>query len=223
MLGPLAVGTWRVQAAIVRDGRYGRRSAWSEPIDVRAGEALDIGTLQMPATGWIDVTAIGPDDTPLHLHSVALEDSTGWSETSWMAGQLDRGKLRIEEVAPGPHRVRIDGTSKVPDLYASVVVVAGKGTEVSVRVPKGVGVDLVLSPVSEPLPIDIDFVWQCDGALFQRYDNRWESNGETTWRRRLIPGTYEVTVTSETGKRTVNHFTIADGEPDGRKIPIQLP
>jgi RNA polymerase sigma-70 factor, ECF subfamily len=223
VLGPLLAGKWRVQASIETDGMCSRRSAWSEPIELRAGEVHDLGVLQMPATGWIDVTATGPDDQPLHDHSIVLEVSTGWSEQPWLAAKLERGQARIPDVAPGDYRVRLGGGKGLATHYVPASVRAGSGTPVTVRVPKGVGVELVLTPITEPVPMHLDFVWTRDGELFQRYDNWWEGNGERKWQQRMVPGAYELTVTSETGKRAVNHFTIGANEPDGRKIAIQLP
>ncbi len=223
VLGPLPAGTWRVQASVETDGVFSRRSAWSEPFEVRAAEVRDVGSMQMPATGWIDVEVSGPDGQPMHGESVCLEISTGWSEQPWLAGTLDHGRVRIADVAPGSYQIRVGGGKHLPLHYTPVTVRADSGTQVTVRVPKGIGVELVMPPISEPVPMHLDFVWHRDGALFVRYDNWWEGNGERTWRQRLVPGAYELTVTSETGKRTVNHFTIAGGEPDGRKIAIQLP
>jgi hypothetical protein len=107
-------------------------------------------------------------------------------------------------------------------VYAPVTVEAGRQTPVTVDVPAGIGVQLVLSPVSEPMPIHEHFEWTRDGVL-HRYVNRWEGNGERTFCERLLPGTWEVTVTSETGKRSTNRFVLREGDPDGRSIALQLP
>jgi hypothetical protein len=102
-------------------------------------------------------------------------------------------------------------------------VVARQEARVELRVPKGVAVKLVLSPISEPVPMHEWFVWMRDGALWQRYENWWEGNGERTRPLRLLPGSYEVTITSETGKRETNRFTIGPGDAPGRAIAIKLP
>lgn len=221
-IGPLPAGTWRLQG-IVGEGRQLRRSAWSEPFVLGVGETRDVGVIQMPVTGSIVLTAVGPDGAPLDGHFVALEDSTGWSDSAWFVGRLDHGKLRIENVAPGDYRVKVGGERDLPTVYERVTVAAKQEVNVDLRVPKGVAVKLVLSPISEPVPMHEWFVWTRDGVLHQRYENWWEVNEERTWRQRLLPGSYEVTITSETGKRETNRFTIGPDDPPDRVIPIKLP
>jgi hypothetical protein len=41
--------------------------------------------------------------------------------------------------------------------------------------------------------------------------------------RRLVPGDYEIAITSETGKREVKRFTAAAGDADGKEIAVKLP
>jgi hypothetical protein len=222
-IGPLPPGTYRLQGSIRVSETEVRRSAWSEPITVGAHETRDVGVLQMPATGAVVVTATGPDGAPLDGLDVVLEDSTGWSENPWLAGKLAQGRLRIDDVAPGSFRVRINGGRDLPTVYAPVTVAASEDTTVAVHVPAGVACRLVLSPVSEPVPIHQTFVWLRDGALFERYTNWWEGNGERTWPMRLLPGSYEVAITSETGRREVNWFVIGPDDAPDRAIAIRLP
>jgi hypothetical protein len=218
----LPAGTWRLQA-IVGEWSEHRRSAWSEPFTLGAGATHDVGVMQMPSTGSIAVTATGPDGAPLDGRSVALEDSTGWSEMAWLAGKLDRGTLRIDHVAPGDYRVKIGPERDLPNVYAPVTVTAKHVASVELRVPNGVAVKLVLSPISEPVPMHEWFVWTRDGELFQRYENWWEGNGERTWSQRLLPGAYEVTITSETGRQETTRFVVDANDRPERPIAIKLP
>lgn len=220
-IGPVPAGTYRVQGSI--GDHPSRRSAWSEPMVVQGGEVRDVGVVQMPESGSIALTATGPDGLPLDAHGVALEDSTGWSENPWLVGKLDHGELRIERVAPGAYRVRVGGEKNLPTIYEPVTVTAGQETRVELHVPNGVAVELVLSPVTEPVPIHETFEWTRDGVLFERYDNWLEGHGEFAWPRHLLPGIYEVTVTSETGKREWSSFTVTADDPPGRRIAIKLP
>lgn len=221
-IGPLPAGTWRLQGSI-GEGRENRRSAWSEPLALAIGETRDVGVIQMPVTGSIALTATGPDGDPLDGHSVVLEDSTGWSENAWLVGKLDHGKLRIENVAPGDYRVRVGGDRDLPTVYERVTVTAKHVASVELRVPKGVAVKLVLSPISEPVPMHEWFVWTRDGELFQRYENWWEGNGDRTWSQRLLPGAYEVTTTSETGRQETTRFVVDANDRPERPIAIKLP
>jgi len=221
-IGPLPPGTWRLQGS-VGEGRENRRSAWNEPFALAARETRDVGVIEMPKTGAIVVTATGPDGAPLDKLSVVLEDSTGWSENPWLVGKLDHGRLRIDGVAPGSYRLRVGGERELPSVFQPVIIAAATEATVAISVPKGVGVELVVSPVSEAVPIHELFAWHRDGMLFQRYDNWWEGNGERVWKQRLLPGSYDLTVTSETGKITTNHFVIGADDADGRRIAIRLP
>ena len=221
-IGLLPAGTWSLQGS-VGEGRENRRSAWSEPLALSVGETRDVGVIQMPSTGSIALSATGPDGEPLDGHSVVLEDSTGWSEMPWLVGQLDQGKLRIENVAPGIYRVRVGGERNLPSFYERVTVAAKHEASVDVRVPKGVAVKLVLSPISEPVPMHEWFVWTRDGELFQRYENWWEGNGERTWSEHMLPGAYEVTITSETGKQESTRFVVDANDRPDRRIAIKLP
>jgi RNA polymerase sigma-70 factor (ECF subfamily) len=218
----LPAGTWRLQA-IVGEWSEHRRSPWSEPFALGVGATHDVGVMQMPSTGSIVVTATGPDGAPLDGRSVALEDSTGWSENAWLAGTLDKGTLRIDRIAPGDYRVRFGGERDLPTVYAPVTVTEKHVASVDLRVPKGVAVKLVLSPISEPVPMHEWFVWTRDGELFQRYENWWEGNGERTWSQRLLPGAYAVTITSETGKQESTRFVVDANDRPDRQIPIKMP
>ncbi|MGB3966516.1 MAG: carboxypeptidase regulatory-like domain-containing protein, partial [Planctomycetota bacterium] len=221
-LGPLPPGTWRLQGSVGEE-LQNRRSAWSEPFVLVRSEVRDAGVIQMPVTGSIAVTATGPDGAPLGRYSVRLEDSAGWSETAWLVGTLDHGRLRIANVAPGDYRVNVGGENNLPSVYERVTVAAARQSDVDVHLPNGVAVRLVLSPISEPVPMHLWFHWQRDGALHQRYENWWEGNGERTWAQRMLPGSYEVTITSETGKSETNRFTIGPDDPPDRTIAIRLP
>ena len=118
--------------------------------------------------------------------------------------------------------MRLGGSRGLPTVYQPVVVEAGKEVAVTMAMPKGVAVELVLSPVSEPVPIHEHFVWRLDGAVFERYETWWEGNGERTWKRSMLPGSWEVTITSETGKVTTNRFVVAPGA-EGRRIDLKMP
>jgi hypothetical protein len=218
----LPAGTWRLQA-IVGEWSEHRRSVWSEAFALGVGATHDVGVMQMPSTGSIVVTATAPDGAPLDGRSVALEDSTGWSENAWLAGTLDKGTLRIDRIAPGDYRVRIGGERDLPTVCAPVTVTAKGVANVELRVPPGVAVTLVLSPISEPVPMHEWFVWTRDGELFQRYENWWEGNGERTWSQRLLPGAYEVTITSETGRQETTRFVVDANDRPERPIAIKLP
>lgn len=46
---------------------------------------------------------------------------------------------------------------------------------------------------------------------------------EAFWPMVLLPGRYELTITSETGKQEINRFTVGTQDPPDRRIPIRLP
>jgi hypothetical protein len=219
-LGPLPDGPWRVQVSVGKAPDV-RRSAWSEPFEVLRDAAHDVGTLQMPVTGSIDVTAVDADGSALR-DDVVLEDSDGWSETPWSAGALVDGRLRIPNVAPGRYRIRLGGGAR-PTVYTPVTVSSGVTSTLHVALPRGIAVVIGVPPVSEPVPIHEHVEWRRDGELFQRQWNWWEGNGERTWKLTLVPATWEVIVTSETGKVATTRFVVADGDPPGRRITIAMP
>ena len=84
-------------------------------------------------------------------------------------------------------------------------------------------VKLVLSPISEPVPMHEWFVWTRDGEPFQRYENWWEANGERTWSQRMLPGVYEVMITSETGRQETTRFVVDANDRPDRHIAIKMP
>jgi RNA polymerase sigma-70 factor (ECF subfamily) len=220
-LGPLPDGPWRVQLSVGKEAAV-RRSAWSAPFEVLRGAMHDVGVLQMPATGSIALTAADADGAPLR-DAIVLEESDGWSEMPWSGGVLVDGRARIADVAPGTYRIRLGGGGGRPTVYTPVTVAAGTETAVHVALPRGIAVELAVPPVSEPVPIHEHFEWRRDGERFQRYWNWWEGNGERTWKQTMLPGTWELIVTSETGKVATTRFVVADGDPPGRRIAIAMP
>lgn len=215
---PLPSGSYRLQGSV--DWR--RRSSWSEPFTLAPREDRDVGIVQMPSPGSIVVTVAGPDGARLDGVSIALEDDTGWTASLFASTKAEHGVARIVDVAPGSRRVRVSGPD-LPDVYAAVTVTANTETEVRIDVPAGVLVRLALAAVSEPAPIDVTFVWTRDDLMQERYVNWIEGVGEMTWPRMLVPGRYEVTATSETGKQAVSRFVVHPEDPPGRVIPITLP
>ncbi|MCA8977171.1 MAG: carboxypeptidase regulatory-like domain-containing protein, partial [Planctomycetes bacterium] len=220
-IGPLPPGVYRLQARVRESESELRRSMWSDAFVLARNEERDFGVLQLPETGSIAVSALGPDGAPLQAE-VVLEDTTGWRDHPWLVGGLTAGKTRIDNVAPGRYRVRISSRD-LPTVYQPVTVVAGEEARADVVVPAGVAVNLMLSPVTEAVPIDLTFLFERDGELYERYTNRWEGNGERTWPIRLVPGSYQVTVTSETGSSQSTGFVVGPGDPADRTIAIRLP
>jgi RNA polymerase sigma-70 factor (ECF subfamily) len=216
-IGPLTSGLYRLQGS---DGA--RRSAWGEPFALAAHETRDVGVIRMPAAGSIALTVRGPDGAPLHGADVDLEETFGWGETLLGGGKTEQGEARLADVAPGSYRVRISGRD-LPEVYQSVVVAAGRETMMEMTVPASVKVRLLLAPVTEPAPIRLAFSWTRDGESFQRYVNRFEAKAELQWSLRLLPGSYEITITSETGMQEANRFVVAASDPPERVIPIRLP
>jgi len=216
-VAPLPPGRYRVQGLVGQ-----RRGHWSEPIALVPNEARDIGGLQMPVSGAVHVQVRGADGKPLPAGDAALVESFGWGETAWSAGEIVDGEVRIAGVAPGPARLRIQGAD-LPCVQHDVVVRPGEVTAVAIDVPAGTSCRLVLSPVTEPVPIQLTFAWSRDGLPWQHYVNRIEGHGELPWRQRMLPGAYEVTVTSETGKREVNNFVVGPPGATEQVIPIRLP
>jgi hypothetical protein len=218
-IAPLPPGRFRLQGSVA----YSRRSAWSDAFALGPRQTLDFGVLQMPATGSIALRVRGPDGSPLHQVNVALVDAHEWGENPWLAGKTDHGSLHIAEIAPGSYRLRVIGGIDLPTVQQEVTVAAGKETEAAIDLPKGVRSRLVLSPISEPVPMHLFFEWTRDGAPWQRYENWWEANGERTWNACYLPGSYEVAITSETGRREVNRFVVGPDDPPDRAIALRLP
>jgi RNA polymerase sigma-70 factor (ECF subfamily) len=219
---PLPAGIYRLQASVA--GGLSRRTAWTDPLLLAAGETRNVGAIQMPETGSILVTATGPDGAPLDQLRIVIVDDNEWSERPRVAGKLDRGRLRIDDMAPGNCRLRVEGLMQnLPDVDVPVSVAAGQTTKATLRVPKGVAVKLVLSPASEPVPMDETFVWKRDGVVVQHFSVPWRGNRERMWPQRMLPGSYEISITSETGRREQNHFVIGVDDPPDRVIAIKLP
>jgi hypothetical protein len=219
-IGPLPAGLYRVQGSVGGDMR--RRSAWSEPFALAAHTTGDLGVIAMPATGTIAVTARGPDGKPLDGNDVALEDNTGFCGYPWLVGKLADGKALIADVAPGSYRLRVNGR-ELPNIYRAVTVRAEQETRAEIAVPAGVPVQLQVAAVTEGAPIHVTWLWTRDGAFHERYVNWVEGIGGFAWPVRLLPGSYEIAITSETGKRAVNCFTIGPDDPPDRAIAIRQP
>jgi len=69
----------------------------------------------------------------------------------------------------------------------------------------------------------VAFTWSRDGAVFLQHASMWSSREDLVLARRLVPGSYEITTTGETGRVQRNPFTIATTDPAGREIAIKLP
>ncbi|MCR9243966.1 MAG: sigma-70 family RNA polymerase sigma factor [bacterium] len=218
-IGPLPAGTYRAQG---RAGDPVRRSAWSATFEVVAGVRHDVGVLQMPAPGTIEITATGPDGQPLTAGDVVLEYSTGWSESRWSSGVLVDGRRALHGIAPGSYRVGVDAEGFAAG-YADVTVVAGETATVEVKLGVAVQRRLQFSATTEPVPIDLTFDWQLDGRRLHRYVNRWEGQKELAYTDHLRPGRYELIVTSERGTRAVSYFEVGPDDEPGTPIRITLP
>jgi len=178
--------------------------------------------MQMPGCGTICASVLRADGRPLAAGNVMLVEDYGWGESPWAASKVANGEVRIASVAPGPARLRIQAPD-LPCVQEDVTVVAGQETRVAITVPEGTHCRLVLSSITEPVPMHLLFAWTRDGVAWQHYDNFWEGNGELVWPQRMLPGSYEVAITSETGKQEVNRFVVAASDPPDRAIPIKLP
>lgn len=218
-IGPLCAGTYRLQASVGDPYRF---SAWSDPIVLLADESLDVGPLPVAEPGSIAVIVTGPDAEPLHGARVALEFATEWEVFHAYATETDNGRARIGEVAPGHYRIQVGGRD-FPTIYTPVTVVAGEESEVEVELSVGVECKLVLSEPTDPVPIHMTQLWKRDGVLHERWVNNWETDAEITYTLHLAPGAWDVTVISETGRRSLNHFRVDLDDPPGREIQIRMP
>lgn len=221
-IGPIPAGVVRLQGC-VRRGDSWRRSRWSDEIPLARGATRDIGVLTMPATGSLTVLAKTDGGLPLASpESVVLVEDIGWSVADWLGGYFSAGRAHIDDVAAGTCRLGIGGV-QLPRIYREVTVLADQDVVVELEVPAGVPVRLVLSTVSEPVPIHETFVIERDGKPWQRYTNWWEDNVERTWAQHLLPGTYDYTITSETGRVSHNVFVVAATDAPDQAIPIRMP
>jgi hypothetical protein len=153
---------------------------------------------------------------------VGLVESHGAGTTCHGFGKIEHGEIRIPDVAPGSYRLRFYGHD-FPDVYQPVTVVSGEVTRVETFVPAGVRCRLRFTSVTESPPIHETVVWTRDGLPWQSYTHWVGVEGAASWDLRVLPGAYEVTITSETGKRAVNRFVIAPADAPGREIPIRMP
>jgi RNA polymerase sigma-70 factor (ECF subfamily) len=215
----LPPGEYRIQLAAAGDRR---RAAWSQRIRLSASELRDVGRLVMPETGSIELMVADSDGQPLDGVAVSVTDDYGWGEDYWSAGRTERGQLRIDELAPGTRQLWIQPRNG-PEFRVDVAVAAGQLTTRSVRTPPGVRCNLVLEPVTEPVPIHVRFDWSLDGKPWRRYVNWIEGQGEAVWPQHLVPGSHEVTITSETGKQVVTRFWVRPTDQPDREIRIRLP
>ncbi len=220
-IAPLPAGTYRLQGSTGK-GAAARRTSWSEAITLEMRENRDFGLLQMPRPGAVLASVLDGEGEPLDGANVSVVESYGWGEIYWSAGDTVRGAVRIPYLAPGEYRIRIHGRN-LPSVYQEVTVAAGEETMVEMTVPAGIPCRLLLSSATELLPLNVTFAWTRDGAPWEHYVNWWETGGEKTWPCQLLPGTYEVTITSESGKQEVNRFVVSPLDPVDREIPIQLP
>ena len=218
-IGPLTPGTYQLQTRI---GEPPRDSAWSEPIVLLRGEALDVGQVRAQEPGTIAIVVTGSDGEPVNGARVALKCASEWSGALGRSTETEDGAAQIKNVAPGSYRVKVFGRG-LPSVYAPVVVVAGEKSEVRLRIPRSVKCTLVLSQPSEAVPIHENYVWSRDGELHERWTNWWESARENKLTMHLAPGDWNVVITSETGKRSVNDFRVDLDDPPGREILIRLP
>lgn len=219
-LGPLVSGTYAVGG---RTKDLSRRSNWSAPFALAAGQELDLGVVQMPEPGSLRVTVKGPDGSPLDGAEVNAGDLGPWHDDLFRGVVTQQGDARIADLAPGPHRLRV-GFRGLPDVYQTCNVVAGAETAVTVRLPNGVPVRQLWTAVTEPPPILVRLVWTRDGEPWQRFVNRIE--GARDWlhpAEQMLPGVYEVTATSETGKQVVSRFVVSSGDPPDREVVVRLP
>lgn len=200
-----------------------RVSSFHGPLVVAHGARLDVGTIRMQPPGSVAIRCTGTDGAPLDGVPVALAADVAGFESWWSAGKLANGTVRVDTIEPGAYRCRVGGGGDLPVVHHRFAVTSGTETTVELRMPQSTGVQLVLSGCTEPVPIQLEFVWTRDGQAFQRYSNRWEMAGPRTWLQRLTSGTYRLAITSETGRRVVNDFVIAADDPEGRRIDITLP
>ena len=143
--------------------------------------------------------------------------------TRWSVGETDaRRRLRIEDFAPGDYFLHVSGIVLASQLFPFTIR-AGQTTPLEVVPVKGVSCVFVLPPVSEPAPIRLRFSWSRNGDVFECYDNNFEGSFPLRWSRRLLPGRYEVVVTSETGVIRTTRFVLAENQRDAREITLDLP
>jgi len=153
---------------------------------------------------------------------VNARDANDWQSSLYGTVAVEHGRARLTDLAPGPCRIRVSGRG-LPDLPVEAVVRAGQEATVKVAVPAGVPVRLMLSAVTEPTPIHVTVAWTRDGEPWERYTNWVEGTVAHAWSRCLLPGSYQVVATSETGRRETSAFIVANGDQPNREIPIRMP
>jgi RNA polymerase sigma-70 factor (ECF subfamily) len=220
-IAPLPAGTYRLQGSI-DSGDTSRRSAWTEPITLQRNETHDAGLLQMPETGSVSATVYGPDGALLDDADTSVGESFGWGETFWVGSKIERGNLHIADLAPGVYRIMIR-RGDLPSSFHEVTVASGEETELEIHVPGGMPCRFHFSSITEPAPMNFTFAWTRDGAPWERYINTWETTGEHSYSTPMQPGSYEVTVTSETGKQATTRFVLKTSDPADREVWITMP
>lgn len=218
-IGPLPPGEYRLQATA---DRRQRRSRWSDPIRLEANESRDVGSLTIPLSGTVRVEVTDASGNAITGASVQISENHGWGEIYWFGGKTQQGWLELKHLAPGAHRLWIQGPG-VGEFPADVVVAAGQVTRLELRAKAGIACKLVVSAATEPVPMLHIWSWVLDGRPGRCWPNWCEFQVEGIWPMALLPGSYELTITSETGKQEINRFTVGTQDPPDRRIPIRLP
>ncbi|MGK0482129.1 MAG: RNA polymerase sigma factor (sigma-70 family) [Planctomycetota bacterium] len=219
VIGPLPPGSYKLQTIT---GDPSRWSAWSDPIVLRSNETLDVGPLELSPPGSVTALVTDADGVTLTGVPVSLEVSTGWSAVFVQSSTTSEGIARLDDVSPGTYRVRAGGGAW-PSVYASVEVQAGKETSVAIVIPASVECRVLIGPPTESTPMRESIEWRRDGEFHELWDNEWESSAEAALTLRLVPGDWEVRVTSETGATAVSQFVVAHDNPPGTEHRVHLP
>lgn len=216
-IGSLAPGTWRACAEC-----GGRRTAWTGRFTLRAGEALDIGTLRFEAVGSVEITVCDAAGARLDGIDCQVMDEIEGNDLVVAAGRANGGTLRLADLRPGDYRVRTMHKDQ-PRLDVPFLVRADEVTALAVTIPASVPCVLVTQPSRRGGYQHFAFRWTRDGGPQQHDHERISTRGEKRIARRLLPGHYTLTITDDLGVCSENHFTIAANDAAGREVPIRLP
>ncbi len=215
-IGLLPAGTYRVCVS------EPARSTWTERFALRPGETLDLGTLQPGQVGSVLATVRDADGKLLDGIECQIVDSIEDLDVPCAVGRTQRGVVRITALATGTYRLRVTSRDH-PVVNEPCTILAGQEATVEVLVPASVPCLLRLQPAGEGGPQQFAFTWSRDGTVFLQHSDWWRATAERVLEQRLVPGSYEVTIVSETGRREANRFAIVASDPQGKAITIKLP
>lgn len=216
-VGLLPAGRYRVRLLAERE-----RGAWSEPFDLRAGEIRDLGTLRPAPCGGVRAMVLGADGRPLEGAECRIVARLGEIDQVLASVRTGRGAAACAGLPCGDYLLCVRG-AELPSVQVPFRVEARRQTELAVTVPAGVACRLRLSPPSGGAPQLLSFGWTRDGALAEQDVEYWLADTETVRVLRLLPGSYELAVTGESGRRAVTGFGVPADAAAAVEVAVRLP